>query len=1627
MSVFPASRVHDMLRRIADHTAQPEATKTCFGILAILSREDVNKMVIAREGLEIILSAMTTHIDKVDVQEAGCDLIWSLAFNSAPVKEVIAKYGGASMVVRALKRHGKSPEYMKSACGALSNMCQSKMNQEAVASYGGLQPLVGAIHTHQLNSKLLPFIFDAIASLIVTNEDNARSVSSLGVIPLIITSLGRHKATAEVVKSGCHALAILSDVKGQASKIAFAGGVPTILVLLDLHPAYSDLHRVAAVVLLRMLQESAHVAREIVCHEGIRIMLKSLDAGGARQDTVAAVTHILFAVTSPTSQSPASIEPQLWVHDESDGSPKRGRTSGQGTKALNAAMQNHSLKVGDDGVFRQDQTAQGNSKTALNGLVAVLAQFTARRDVARAACRLLNNLFEYAGVAVTLDRLNVLDGVMECVGHHGDSRDVTESAVSILRAMNKRAKPTLRDHRGAALKGLLSLYLTKMGEEEPLQILLEMIVHIIVLRKRGEDSKCESLEALGSEEQPDAKVASQETIQRYESTSTSTFEAVTLKVTRDAINYTMGDSEELSPEAMKDPKRKPRPDFQWGRSAGKTVGLILGLLETVVASRRFSNEDIMNIYRAVLERYSEFLQNKSSELCRRVNKLLQTLKPPPTPPKAKNTEDESSGIDESIMDGMKTLNLLSPPPPSVGKKTGSGASSSGSNSGSASGGSGGGGSGKGEDKKDENREVASKKGNRVFIQGVHGGPTARLRDNWPSHLERMLASQAPPLASFAPVETLHSGLNCDRMHIVYEGRRAAGRDLMSRVSTPMPYHVPTDGVGDKFEHSLTFDSEFESGNLLRAVQCADASYDLILRADMHTMGHTQWFYFAVSNTHPQSLVRLAEQGVQVPPVRVRFNIINFTKPDSLFNMGMRPVLYSTHDASSRGTGWVRAGTDISYYCSQYPRNNMQGEGQGYYYSLSFTMEFNNAGDNYFIAYCYPYTYSDYKSHISSVLAKPGAADKVRRNSLCTTLSGVSCDILTITDFSDGDRIGPYEPSIIDNPPNMGEGKRASKNRQTLKTAIVFSCRVHPGETPASWMMKGMIDFLTSDSNQARILRSVFVIFIVPILNPDGVIYGNNRCSLAGVDLNRTWKNPARSQHPTIWHLKAFMSAQKRIRDIFVYIDLHGHSRKHNVFMYGCDDKRRPKPQVRTFPRFLSLHAVGKKYVSYGDCSFHVKKGRESTARVVVAKELNIPLSFTLEATFCGISYGPLKHCHINTGHLQEVGGALCDAILNFSVSEGLMKGMPYAAAMLPAPGQPMPAGKGNWAASGNQGAMPLPAQNDMNGSDSRENGSEDVDSGSDESSKLTGSESRGSGGGGSRRSSGKGSALKAGRGRRQNRGAVETIRSRDVATKEKSEKATRERKQSLTMPTGLLAMDMDQSGGSSNGNTTGSVGGAGADPSKKKKKGSRRSTTTTGGSGGGGGSGVADDIKPPAGMSFADERADDGLLTGARNDDSKVNGTKAVSSGTLPLGEEASPSSLGPGKPTGHLFKARMSAGGRGALLSSTMPAGGASSSSSSSGFALRKDHLPPKDGGGAHRAASPFVGSDPDVDSQSVNSRIPRNGHSDLTIDSGDDSSAAHNAHQMRSLPFPSDLDSPSRRRGASEGGSSGFQVSGR
>ena len=70
-------------------------------------------------------------------------------------------------------------------------------------------------------------------------------------------------------------------------------------------------------------------------------------------------------------------------------------------------------------------------------------------------------------------------------------------------------------------------------------------------------------------------------------------------------------------------------------------------------------------------------------------------------------------------------------------------------------------------------------------------------------------------------------------------------------------------------------------------------------------------------------------------------------------------------------------------------------------------------------------------------------------------------------------------------------------------------RQHPGETPGSIMMEGALDFLLGNSLEAELLRYFFTFYVIPILNPDGVVHGNYRCNLNGIDLNRVWNSPHR--------------------------------------------------------------------------------------------------------------------------------------------------------------------------------------------------------------------------------------------------------------------------------------------------------------------------------------------------------------------------------------------------------------------------------------------------------------------------------------------------------------------------------------
>ena len=145
------------------------------------------------------------------------------------------------------------------------------------------------------------------------------------------------------------------------------------------------------------------------------------------------------------------------------------------------------------------------------------------------------------------------------------------------------------------------------------------------------------------------------------------------------------------------------------------------------------------------------------------------------------------------------------------------------------------------------------------------------------------------------------------------------------------------------------------------------------------------------------------------------------------------------------------------------------------------------------------------------------------------------------------------------------------------------------------------------------LRDNFVFKIVPMLNPDGVVHGNYRTSLSGNDLNRRYASPSPVLHPTVYAMRQMLTTMQESRGVLLFVDMHGHSRKKNTFLYGCDHGSKSLEQrllPRVFPRLL--HNVFRSdrieeggFFSYQDCDFNVKKGKFSTGRVVAWRDIGI--------------------------------------------------------------------------------------------------------------------------------------------------------------------------------------------------------------------------------------------------------------------------------------------------------------------------------------------------------------------------------------------------------------------------------------
>ncbi len=122
------------------------------------------------------------------------------------------------------------------------------------------------------------------------------------------------------------------------------------------------------------------------------------------------------------------------------------------------------------------------------------------------------------------------------------------------------------------------------------------------------------------------------------------------------------------------------------------------------------------------------------------------------------------------------------------------------------------------------------------------------------------------------------------------------------------------------------------------------------------------------------------------------------------------------------------------------------------------------------------------------------------------------------------------------------------DREASRTFWLIA-RQHPGETPASWAMEGLLERLANGEDEASgALLSEARVVVVPLVNPDGAELGNHRTSASGVNLNRVWDDPSAADAPEVAAIRQAIAA----RGVDLFFDVHA-DESHAFAFAACSE------------------------------------------------------------------------------------------------------------------------------------------------------------------------------------------------------------------------------------------------------------------------------------------------------------------------------------------------------------------------------------------------------------------------------------------------------------------------------------------
>lgn len=211
-------------------------------------------------------------------------------------------------------------------------------------------------------------------------------------------------------------------------------------------------------------------------------------------------------------------------------------------------------------------------------------------------------------------------------------------------------------------------------------------------------------------------------------------------------------------------------------------------------------------------------------------------------------------------------------------------------------------------------------------------------------------------------------------------------------------------------------------------------------------------------------------------------------------------------------------------------------------------------------------------------------------------------------------------------------------------AIWAVARQHPGEPGGSYMIEGFLRWAVSDDAEAVALRQVAEIHAIPFMNPDGVLAGNQRVNLAGLDLNRQWENPTLTESPTVLHgQEAMTTFQDAGGETRVVLDFHSApGGRANFFFYNDEATSSPPVHAEVTELLTEIQTVNPDFVALSGSVARPVDAARARGWGFTALDAQ---SITIESSGNDVTYGPFAGEQMTPERLLALGEAVGRGIL----------------------------------------------------------------------------------------------------------------------------------------------------------------------------------------------------------------------------------------------------------------------------------------------------------------------------------------------------------------------------------------------